>query len=175
MFYSAICSCNMGSEEEIEAQIRACGEHTAIRWIKGPVYRNAVDAADKVRLLQRNDKESVAVRYYDQQKINRDRELCEHEEAYATYKAADEAMKLDSDNLESVSCPNCKSIVAKKYLKGHICPVCKQDMRSLDFLEKLNALKHEADACAAKVSERNAALRKTTENIRWMFLIVYKN
>ena len=65
---SAICSCNIGSEEEIEAQIRACGEHTAIRWIKEPIYRDAADAADKVRLLQQNDKESVAVRYYDQEK-----------------------------------------------------------------------------------------------------------
>ena len=68
MSYSTICSCNMGSEEEIEEQIRSGGEYTAIRWIKEPIYRDAADAADKVRLLQQNDKESVAVRYYDPEK-----------------------------------------------------------------------------------------------------------
>ena len=46
MSYSTICSCNMGSEEEIEEQIRAGGEYTAIRWIKEPIYRDAADAAE---------------------------------------------------------------------------------------------------------------------------------
>lgn len=46
-------------------------------------------------------------------------------------------------------------------------------MRSPGILEKPNALRHEADTCAAKVSERDDALRRVTENIRWMILVTY--
>ena len=72
-----------------------------------------------------------------------------------------------------ISCKNCGSKIASKYIHSNFCPVCSADMRPASTLERIKKLKQRVKEAQAKYEKALAAEAKKSGKYCWLVKIEY--
>ena len=140
-----------------------------------PIQDDFEAACDKIREIE-GDKSyyDVAVRYYDTSKIKKSKKIEGLEERIKTLRSKKtEYIEKHSVKLQQatfIGCKECGSKIAKKYLQGEYCPVCRKDLRSKTTLDRLVKFDDDIKALQKQIVDEKRK-KKTSCPVKWAFKV----
>lgn len=134
------------------------------------------DAAEaRIRQLDKGWYDDHAVRFYDFSGAKETKRMTELRERVR--ETCEKRFKYEKEHsvvafkAEFVGCPKCGSKLARKFLRGDTCPVCRADMRSETTKQTIEGYKAKVDSLEKQLEEER---RKQLAARKVMWLVKYE-
>lgn len=165
------------AEIQYHADCDGDGYSSSVRWHDEiPPLETREEAYKRIRDLDNGWYDDHAVRYKRYAKAKRTKKIEEYErkvteliEGKRKY-AEEHSIKRFQANL--ITCPNCGSKLAKKYLRSEYCPLCHKDLRSKTTLDKLQWFEDKRAEYENRIAEEGKKQKRDYE-IYWLVKYEY--
>ena len=151
------------------------GLYRDIRWIENGISENYDEAIKRIEINDREDYDQLAVKYKQYHPVKTKKlDTLRERFAEATKLLYEKERKIhysaENVSVEFVSCRNCHSRFATKYLKTNVCPMCKEDLRPISTLENIENTRKKVAALKEQIKQEE---NKGKFDVRWLVKIEY--